>query len=154
VRYVYSTTNFNPNREKRSRFIYFSGKKVKYIKSNPFKELQLHRIDLPYGRWAGQLVQIAGNLCPEKSSAAWARNIALVPNRERMEMICRTLRAFCVDGKADESVDSRRLAMLGEPAQVKKWLAASLDKTIRLQLDPRPMLSALLALERPAWIRQ
>ena len=59
MRYVYSTTNFNPNREKRSRFIYFSGKKVKYIKdtlnasdediessrSSTFKELQIQTID-------------------------------------------------------------------------------------------------------------
>jgi len=69
VRYVYSTTNFNPNREKRSRFIYFSGKKVKYIKdtlnasdediegskSNPFKELQIHTIDPKTGEVAGYL---------------------------------------------------------------------------------------------------
>ena len=69
MRYVYSTTNFNPNREKRSRFIYFSGIKVKYIKdtlnasdedierflSMPFKELQIHTIDPKTGERIGYL---------------------------------------------------------------------------------------------------
>jgi len=69
VRYVYSTTNFNPNREKRSRFIYFSGKKVKYIKdtlnasdedierlkSNPYKALLIHTIDPKTGERLGYL---------------------------------------------------------------------------------------------------
>ena len=69
MRYVYSTTNFNPNREKRSRFIYFSGKKVKYIKdtlnasdeeierfqNSTFKELQIHTIDPKTGEKLGYL---------------------------------------------------------------------------------------------------
>ncbi len=69
MRYVYSTTNFNPNREKRSRFIYFSGKKVKHIKdtlngsdedierlkSNPYKALLIHTIDPKTGEVIGYL---------------------------------------------------------------------------------------------------
>jgi hypothetical protein len=97
---------------------------------------------------------IGGNLHPEKPFAACGRNIALVPNRDRMEMVCRTLRVFYDDAQADKGVDRKLLAMLGEPTAPKKWLAASLDKTIRLQLDPSPELSALSALEGPAWIRR
>ena len=73
MRYVHSTTNFNPNREKRSRFIYFSGKKIKYIKdtlnasdedierlkSNPYKALLIHTIDPKTGHidmgWAARI---------------------------------------------------------------------------------------------------
>lgn len=46
------------------------------------------------------------------------------------------------------------LALLGEPTEVSRWLAASLDKTIRLQLNPTAELRALSALAGPAWIRQ
>ena len=69
MRYVYSTTNFNPNREKRSRFIYFSGKKVKYIEdtlnasdeeikrflSMPYKSLQIQTVDPKTGEVIGYL---------------------------------------------------------------------------------------------------
>jgi hypothetical protein len=69
VRYVYSTTNFNPNREKLSLFIYFSGKKVKYIKdtlnasdeeikrflSMPYKSLLIQTIDPKTGERIGYL---------------------------------------------------------------------------------------------------
>ena len=96
---------------------------------------------------------IGGNLRPARPFAACGRNIALVPHRERMERVCRTLRAFYADAKADKDVDKQLLAKLGEPTAVKKWLAASLDKTIRLQLDPPTEFRALTALEGPAWIK-
>ena len=38
--------------------------------------------------------------------------------------------------------------------EVKKWLAASLDKTIRLQLSPPAELRAMSALAGPEWINQ
>jgi len=41
-----------------------------------------------------------------------------------------------------------------DPADVKRWLAASLAKTIGLQLDPPPELRAMSALAGPDWIRQ
>jgi hypothetical protein len=45
------------------------------------------------------------------------------------------------------------LAALGEPTEVKEWLAASLRKTIRLQLNPPAKLRAMSALAGPDWIR-
>jgi hypothetical protein len=43
---------------------------------------------------------------------------------------------------------------MGKLTEVKKWLAASLDKTIRLQLSPPPELREMSALPGPDWIRQ
>jgi hypothetical protein len=34
----------------------------------------------------------------------------------------------------DDSTDTSVLATLGEPTPVKRWLAASLDRTLRMQL--------------------
>ena len=96
---------------------------------------------------------IGGNLHPEKPFAACGRNIRLVPNRERMEAVSRTLRAFCSVGAADDEADKQMLTLLGESTDVKKWLALSLDKTIRLQLNPSAEMRALSALEGPAWIK-
>jgi hypothetical protein len=46
------------------------------------------------------------------------------------------------------------LDVLGKPTEVKKWLAVSLDKTIRLQLDPPADVRAMSALAGPDWLRQ
>ena len=100
------------------------------------------------------LEAIGGRLHPEKPFAACGRNIALLPNHERMEILSKTLRVFCCDVQRDTEVDIQMLAMLGEPTEVKRWLAASLDKTIRLQLNPPAKLRVLSALEGPAWIKQ
>ena len=97
---------------------------------------------------------IGGNLNPEKPLAACGRNITLLPNRMRLETISRTLRVFCDRSSDDSSVDTAFLTRLGKPTDIKRWLALSLDKTIRLQLDPSPPMRALSALEGPAWIRQ
>ena len=78
---------------------------------------------------------IGGDLRPVTPFSACGRNIHLSPVRPRMKRVCRTLEAFCGGGEQGEQVDSRILALLGEPTEVKKWLSASLDKTIRLQLD-------------------
>jgi hypothetical protein len=51
-------------------------------------------------------------------------------------------------------VDERLLEVLGKPTEVKKWLAVSLDTTIRLQLDPPAEVRALSALASPDWLRQ
>ncbi len=97
---------------------------------------------------------IGGNLHPEQPFAACGRNIHLASNRGRMETFSKTLRAFYIDAPADEGLDEQMLALLGEPTDTKKWLAASLDKTIRLQLNPPAELRAMSALGGPAWIRQ
>jgi hypothetical protein len=51
-------------------------------------------------------------------------------------------------------MDRDLLALLGKPTAIKKWLAASLDKTIRLQLSPPAELREISALAGPDWIRQ
>ena len=42
----------------------------------------------------------------------------------------------------------------GEPTEAKRWLAASLDKTIKLQMDPAAEMRALSALAGPDWIER
>ncbi len=78
---------------------------------------------------------IGGNLFPETPFACCGRNITLSPIRERMKVITKTLGVFCEGSTAATSnADADILAMLGEPTPIKRWLAASLSKTIRLQL--------------------
>jgi len=97
---------------------------------------------------------IGGKLNSEKPFAACGRNITLLPIRRRMEMVSNTLRVFCGDPESDQEVDRDLLVLLGKPTKVKKWLAASLDKTIRLQLSPPAELRAMSALAGPDWITQ
>ena len=97
---------------------------------------------------------IGGRLNPDKPFAACGRNITLLPIRRRMEIVSNTLKAFCGDPESNQEVDKDLLALLGKPTEVKKWLAASLDKTIRLQLSPPAELRAMSALAGPDWIKQ
>lgn len=99
------------------------------------------------------LEAIGGRLDARQPFAACGRNIALLPIRGRLEQISRSLRAYWSDTGPDEGVDTDLLARLGEPTKAKKWLTASLDKTIRLQLDPPAGAGALSALNGPDWIR-
>ena len=99
------------------------------------------------------LEAIGGSLEPDRPFAACGRNIGLLPIRSQMERTAATLRAFCGDAKSDQEVDRDLLALLGEPTDVKKWLAASLDKTIRLQLSPPAELRAISAMAGPDWIK-
>ena len=77
---------------------------------------------------------IGGKLKSDKSFAACAWNITLSPIRPRMEVISNSLKVFNGEDEADKQTDMDILALLGEATDEKKWLAASLDKTIRLQL--------------------
>jgi len=77
---------------------------------------------------------IGGNLKPERPFAACHWNISLSPIRPRMEVLSSTLKVFCGDSGSDKEIDSDVLLRLGEPTNEKKWLAASLGKTVRLQL--------------------
>ena len=81
------------------------------------------------------LAAIGGNLAPAVPFAACARNLGLLPGRLRLEQMCTALRAFC-GTPADGQVDRTVLTALGEPTPPRRWLAASLEKTIRLHLDP------------------
>jgi len=100
------------------------------------------------------LEAIGGKLNLDKPFAACGRNIGLVPIRGRMTIVSNTLKVFCGDPESSREVDRDLPALLGEPTAVKKWLAASLDKTIRLQLGPPAELRAMSALSGPDWIRQ
>ena len=100
------------------------------------------------------LEAIGGKLDPEKPFAACGRNIHLLPARRRMIMISDTLREFAVGAGSKKELDHILLKQLGKPTEVKKWLAASLDKTIRLQLNPPEALLEISALAGPDWIRQ
>ncbi len=71
-----------------------------------------------------------------------------------MEIVSYTLKVFRGDPELNQEVDRDLLALLGEPTEVKRWLAASLDKTIRLQLSPPAELRAMSALAGPDWITQ
>lgn len=96
---------------------------------------------------------IGGKLNPEKPFAACGRNITLLPIRHRMEIVSNTLKVFYSAADSDREVDRDLLVLLGKPTAVKKWLAASLDKTIRLQLNPPADLRAISALSGPEWIK-
>ncbi len=95
---------------------------------------------------------IGGNLYPEEPLAACGRNIGLLPIRGRMEDVCSTLNTFCGAPEPAKRADSHLLELLGAITPQKNWLAASLDKTIRLQLDPPTDLRAMCALAGPDWI--
>lgn len=97
---------------------------------------------------------IGGKLNPEKPFAACGRNISLVPTRRRMEIVSNTLEVFYGAQESDQEVDRDLLVLLGKPTEEKKWLAASLDKTIRLQLNPPADLRAISAMTGPEWIKQ
>jgi hypothetical protein len=100
------------------------------------------------------LEAIGGRLEPEKPFAACGRNITLLPIRRRMEIVSNSLKVFCGNPESNQEVDRDLLALLGKPTEVKIWLAASLDKTIRLQLSPPDELRKLSALVGPEWIKQ
>jgi len=51
-----------------------------------------------------------------------------------MRTVCRTLQASLQNQRSENDVDVTLLEMLGDIAGPQKWLVASLDKTIRLQL--------------------
>lgn len=100
------------------------------------------------------LAAIGGQLHPSRPFAACGRNITLVPIRSRMQQVCDTLRIFGEEAITNRQADAELLALLGEPSAERKWLAACLDKTIRLQLDPPAELQSISAMSGPDWIRQ
>jgi hypothetical protein len=100
------------------------------------------------------LEAIGGKLNPEKPFAACGRNIGLLPIRRRMKIVSNTLKAFCGRPDSNAGVDRSSLTTLGVPTEPKRWLAASLEKTIRLQLDPPVGVRRMSALAGPDWIRQ
>jgi len=81
------------------------------------------------------LKAIGGDLHPARPYACCARNVRLSPLCERMRTISNTLGVFWKSEETAGVLDQDILASLGEVTAVKRWLAASLDKTIRLHLN-------------------
>jgi len=81
------------------------------------------------------LKAIGGDLHPDKPYACCARNLKLSPLCDRLRTVSNTLKAFWKGKKTTKNIDRDILASLGETTPVKRWLAASLDKTIRLHLS-------------------
>jgi hypothetical protein len=78
------------------------------------------------------LKAINGDLNPKTPFAPCCLNKELTPLRDRLRTISNTLKAFCQGTGNDKDVDGDLLALLGARMDKKLWLAASLDKTIRL----------------------
>jgi hypothetical protein len=90
------------------------------------------------GSVATLLKAIGGDLRPGEPYACCARNVKLSPLCARLRAISDALRAFWKGGRAAGAIDRQVLASLGSTTPAKRWLAASLDKTIRLQLAAPP----------------
>ncbi len=112
------------------------------VDGNPSKVSLAYAIDLLMpcvwdfvGYLATILKAIGGDLRAERPLACCARNIKLSPLCGRLRTISNTLGAFWKTEPATESVDRDVLGALGTPDPAKRWLAASLDKTIRLHLS-------------------
>jgi hypothetical protein len=85
--------------------------------------------------------------------AACGRNINLLPIRSRMEILSNTLKVYNGEPESNKEMDMDVFSLLGKQTEEKRWLAASLDKTIRLQLRPPSDLRAISALRGPDWIK-
>ncbi|MBC8471638.1 MAG: hypothetical protein H8D56_19420 [Planctomycetes bacterium] len=81
------------------------------------------------------LKAIGGDLHPDRPYACHQRNVKLSPLRDRLRTISNTLGAFWKPEEKAKNIDEDVLTFLGELTPVKRWLAASLDKTIRLHLE-------------------
>jgi len=79
------------------------------------------------------LKAIAGDLYPDKPFAPCCINKRLTPLRDRLRVISHTLKTFCEGREVDKDADGDILALLGAKTEKKHWLAASLDKMIRMQ---------------------
>lgn len=97
------------------------------------------------------LAAIGGDLDPAEPFAACGRNLGMLPDRPQLELMCAGLRAY--GGTAESGTAGANLrASLGEPTPERRWLAASLEKTIRLQLDPPADVAEMSSLSGPAWL--
>jgi len=89
--------------------------------------------------FAGALVillrAIGGELHPQRPYACCARNLRLSPLYDRLGIVSNTLGIFWKGSGPDENIDRDLLASLGKATPIKRWLAASMDKTMRLQLQ-------------------
>ncbi len=86
------------------------------------------------GSLVAVLKAINGDLHPAKPLTCCSRNIGLSPLCDRLIVISNTLNALWRDAEIPQNADRDIPALLGPQTTAKCWLAASLDKTIRLQL--------------------
>ena len=77
---------------------------------------------------------IGGQLWPSRPLALHARNIKRNPARERMRIVCNSLQCFRDGNASIGETDAVVVEALGATTPEKRWLAASLDKTVRLHL--------------------
>ncbi len=77
---------------------------------------------------------IGGNLYPFRVYAAHNRNIKLNPDLEPLKVTANTLLAYAEVYMPRTATDEAVTMTLGVKTEVKKWLAASLGKTIQLQI--------------------
>ena len=80
------------------------------------------------------LKAIGGDLNPSDIFAPCSLNGQLTPLRDRLRIISNTLKVFYQDRGKEKEIDNIILGLLGDKTNIKHWLAASLDKTIRRQL--------------------
>lgn len=81
------------------------------------------------------LAAIGGELHAQHPLALHARNIKLNPVCNNMHGICQMLTAFAECRQTTPGADFDFHHILGPQTTVKRWLAASLEKTIKLQFD-------------------
>jgi hypothetical protein len=81
------------------------------------------------------LKAIGGHLHPERPYVCHQRNLKLSPLCGRLRTISNTLGVFWKQEQTNKKTDQDILDYLGEVTPVKRWLAASLDAKIRLQLE-------------------
>jgi hypothetical protein len=78
--------------------------------------------------------------------------MSILPHRDRLKVISNSLKAYYSLAPVQKEWDNNILAILGQKTEQKAWLSASLDKTIRMQMDPPQGMRAISALEGPDWI--
>lgn len=76
---------------------------------------------------------VGGDLHPKEVFAPCSLNARLTPLRNRLKVLSNTLHTFWTETET-QPLDPDLLALLGGLTPQKQWLAASLDKTIRLHL--------------------
>ncbi|MFC1635625.1 hypothetical protein ACFL5Z_12350 [Planctomycetota bacterium] len=84
------------------------------------------------------LKAIGGDLHPERPYTCCARNLRMSLLCDPVKIIANTLGAFWREEQSTDDIDADFLSSLGTLTPEKRWLAASLDKTIRLQLEAPP----------------
>jgi len=90
------------------------------------------------GAVATLLRAIGGELNPQRPYVCHQRNLMLSPLCDRLKIISNTLGLFWKDKGPAENIDRDILASLEQATPVKRWLAVSMDKTMRLQLQVSP----------------